>query len=127
MVSEWAKAEAATIYKHLTEQPRAKVIVEVTRTSESNLTFYYRVSLAYLDDGKHATRLGDDLPASIKVMNLTPFIAETFGYKITKHYDLRYQEFGTNRYFLVARELQRALVAHGYTDALIPDYYSSRL
>jgi hypothetical protein len=85
-----------------------QLLIQVTHTSQSNLSYRYTVRLAYIDDD-----------GRINFQNLAYWIAAITGETVVSQYygdELRGNGIGTDRYFLAALEVGHILENMGLID-----------
>lgn len=85
-----------------------KLLIQVTHTSKTNMSYRYSVRLAYLDDDQR-----------INFQNLAYWIASVTGETVVSQYygdELRGNGIGTDRYFLAALEVGHILENMGLID-----------
>lgn len=84
-----------------------KLLIQITHTSASNMSYRYKVNLAYLDG------------TEIKITNLTYWLAAEWNERAVQAWagdELKGAGIGTNRYFLAAYNLGATLKARGLVD-----------
>jgi hypothetical protein len=87
-----------------------KLLIQITHTSSSNLSYRYKVNLAAWN-GKE-----------IELTNLTYWLGAEYGQRVVQQWagdELKGRGLGTDRYFLAAYELGHVLKKYG----LISDVY----
>lgn len=105
---EWVKTKAESYLQAIREG--GKLLISVTHTSASNMSYRYSVRLAYWDG------------ESVQVENLAYWLACLWDERVVEAwpgYELKGSGCGTDRYFLAAYDIGQSLKALG----LISDPY----
>ena len=83
-----------------------KLLISITHTSKSNMSYRYKVDLAFNKDGK------------TEIEHLTYWLAACWNEKLHRGFfdELKGSELGTNRYFLAAYNIGLTLKEFGLID-----------